>query len=83
MNKTELAIIERIAQLDESQQQVLTFARTLVSSSASEGLSLGEWLEQAAALRAQLRGKYGSKHFFGTQALLDEIREEASWPRWS
>jgi len=80
MNKTELAIIEQIAQLDEvEQQQILEHARQLVSEKMRKPIGLGEWLEGATALRTQLRHKYGSQHFFGTQGLLDEIREEASF----
>jgi cAMP phosphodiesterase len=79
MNKTELAIIEQIAQLDEVQQQeVLALAQHLASSKAQARFSLAEWLESAQQLRAQLRARYGENRYFNTQATLDEIREEES-----
>ena len=78
MNKTELAIIEQIAQLDEAQQrEVLALAQRLASMAQARS-SLTAWLATAQELRAQLRAKYGEAHFFNTQAYLDEIREEES-----
>lgn len=84
MNKTELAIIEHLAQLEEAQQErVLEVARQLVNEKMQKTFSLGEWLEAAAQSRAELRAKYGEGHF-DSQAMLDELREEASeWPRSS
>ena len=79
MNKTELAIIEQISQLDEAQQQqVLELARSLANTQGQESSSLGNWLESARKLRAELRVTYGENYFFNTQAILDEIREEES-----
>ncbi len=84
MNKTELAIIEQIAKLDETQQeQILEYARQLVKEKVQKPFNLGEWLEAASQSRAELRAKYGEGHF-DSQAILDELREEASeWPRRS
>ena len=84
MNKTELAIIEQIALLDEGQQeQVLEVARQLVNEKLQKSFSLSEWLALARQSRAELRAKYG-EHHFNSQAILDELREEASeWPHKS
>ncbi len=83
MNQTELAIIEQMAKLDENeQQQILELALQLVNEKLRTPISLGEWLEQATAFREELRRKYGDQHQVGSQGLLDELREEASWPRW-
>ncbi len=84
MNKTELAIIEQIAQLDEVQQErVLEIARQLVNEKTQKPFSLDTWLEAARQSRVELRAKYGEGHF-DSQAMLDELREEASeWPRSS
>jgi hypothetical protein len=81
MNKTELAIIEQIALLDEGQQErVLEVARRLVNEKMQKSFSLGEWLVLARQSRAELRAKYGDNHF-NSQAILDELREETSeWP---
>lgn len=84
MNKTELAIIEQLAQLDQPQQeQLLEVARRLVSEKMQKSFSLGKWLDLAHQSRAELRAKYG-QHRFNSQAMLDELREESSeWPRTS
>jgi hypothetical protein len=81
MNKTELAIIEQIAQLDEVQQsQILEYARQLVNEKMQTSFDLGEWLKLARQSRAELRQKYGKNHF-NSQSMLDELRKEASeWP---
>jgi hypothetical protein len=78
MNKTELAILQKLADLDEAtQQQVLGYLTHLTTSRETVPLSLGEWMAEAEAFRTQLRQKYGEGHF-NTQALLDELREEES-----
>lgn len=43
-------------------------------------IPLGEWLEKATAFRAELRAKYGENHYFGTQEILDELRDELPYP---
>jgi hypothetical protein len=88
MNKTELAIIEQIAKLEESEQEkVLALARQLVNEKTNEAeakpFDWDDWLDKARKSREELRAKYGDKHF-NSQAVLDELREEASeWPRKS
>lgn len=75
----EQQIIDSLRKLNEDQQRrVLEFVEHELSASQ---ITLGEWLEKAASLRAKLRAMYGEGYFFNTQAILDEIREEASWPR--
>ncbi len=79
MNQTELAIIEQMAKLDETEQQrILELARQLVNERMQKPISLGEWLESAQKLRAELQATYGEDHYFNTQAILDEIRDEES-----
>lgn len=71
-------LIERIDRLDEAaQRRVLEFVRSL----DDEQVSLAEVLAQASELRAEFRTKYGEHFAVSVQDLLDEIREEASWPR--
>ena len=41
------------------------------------------WFEELAAFREQLRAKHGDQFTVDVQGLLDELREEASWPRIS
>jgi len=40
------------------------------------------WFAKAEAFRKQLTATYGDGYSVGVQDLVDEIREEASWPRW-
>ena len=76
MNKTELAIIEQIAQLDEVQQaRILELVNQIVNERIHKS-HLGEWLESAQQLRSELRATYGENHYFNTQAILNEIRDE-------
>lgn len=75
------ALMAKIRELDDTQKlRVLEFVEEQLNPPA---LRLEEWLEQATALREELVRKYGEDHFFGVQDALDEIREEASWPRGS
>lgn len=72
-------IMQKIQKLDEGQKQrVLEFVESELNAAP---LPLETWLRQATAFRQALRAKYGDGHFFGVQEMLDEIREEASWPR--
>jgi hypothetical protein len=38
-------------------------------------------MRQVEQFQAESKAKYGEDPFFGTLDLLDELREEASWPR--
>lgn len=79
MTKTELAIMEQIAQLDEaSQQQVLELANRLASNADQSAVDLGKWLVAAQHLREEIRAEYGENYFFNSQSILDEIRDEES-----
>jgi hypothetical protein len=78
----EQEIMRRLRQLDERQKQrVLAFVESQLHARTQP--TLLEWLTQATAFREELRQMYGPTHFFGVQAMLDDIREEASWPRRS
>jgi len=80
MNALEEEIIAKFRQLDgEARQRVLVSLEQEADVSAK---SLSEALRDATIFREKLREKYGAGHFFGAQDMLDELREEASWPRW-
>jgi hypothetical protein len=65
--------IKKIGQLDDAQKQrLLEFIDGMIESR----LSPGNWLQEARALREQLRAKYGARHFGSVQAVIDEAREE-------
>ena len=73
----EQQIMERLRSLDEAQKQrVLAFVEGLERPQVAD-----DWFERVEAFDAELRRKYGDRHVFDVQDLLDQIREEASWPR--
>jgi hypothetical protein len=75
----EQQIIEKLHRLDDAQKQrVLAFVEREL---AKAQVTLGDWLNQATAYRDGLRARYGDDHVFDVQTILDDIREEASWPR--
>ena len=79
MSAIEQVIINTIRQLDSrQQQQVLDFLQTLQPPS----FDFEQWFKEVRAFRAALREQYGEGYAVGVQSLLDELREEASWPRW-
>lgn len=71
----------KIHELDDAQK--LRFLAFVEEQFSPPALTLEEWLEKATALRRELVKKYGEDHFFWVQDALDEILEEASWPRGS
>lgn len=78
MNSVESEIIEKFRQLDEQSQVKLL--DQLNAEMQSIALPLTQWLSEATTLREQLATKYGSGYIH-SQSLLDEVRDEASWPR--
>lgn len=78
MSALEQEIIEKIRNLDEAQQLRLL---QIVEDMQPKQFDMEEWFRQVDEFRVELRSKYGTGHV-NVQGLLDEIREEASWPRW-
>ncbi len=79
MAALEREILEQVSKLDEAKQrQVLEFARRLATPPDAETITWSEWLALADQANADLQTKYGARHTFNTQALLDELREEES-----
>jgi len=78
MSALEKDIFDKIHQLDEAQKrQVWEFLQTI----EPPAFNWQDWLQQVESFQADLKAKYGESHYIGTQALLDELREETSWPR--
>jgi hypothetical protein len=78
MSALEDEIIEKFRQLDgEARKRVLLS----LAQEQEAPMTLAAALQAASAFRERLRQKYGKGHVFGVQSMLDEIREEASWPR--
>ncbi len=77
MSALEQEIIDKIRKLDANQQkQILQH----IESIKPKEFDADEWFRQVEEFRSALRGKYGIGHV-NAQGLLDELREEASWPR--
>ncbi len=67
-------LLNQIDQLDENQQQqVLEYVRVLAKP---RQLTWAKWLELADQAQDELRTKYGDHHYFNSQQILDEVREE-------
>jgi hypothetical protein len=78
MSALEQEIIQKLHNLDEEKQKrVLAFISTI----QPEPFDFISWLREVETLQTELAAKYGKNHTFGTLDLLDELREEASWPR--
>ncbi|MCB9436871.1 MAG: hypothetical protein H6673_07735 [Anaerolineales bacterium] len=78
MSALEQEVIEKFLQLDEQAQQRVLVVLNSHQDDVQPKLSLGEWLARASAFREQLAATYGPDYEVGSQALLDELREEAS-----
>ena len=78
MSALEQEIIQKLYKLDEEKQKrVLAFIQDIEPQS----FDFETWMRETEAFRTELAAKYGENHTFGTLDLLDELREEASWPR--
>lgn len=80
MTDLEQIILDKVKVLDtEQQQRVLEFVENLQLAA----FDYEKWEKQLDEIHAELRKKYGEGYFIDVQRMLDEIREEASWPRTS
>lgn len=74
MSAVRQELLDQIDKLDEKQQQqLLEYVRVL---SKPEALTWAQWLDLADQAQAKLRAKYGDQHYFNSQSILDEVREE-------
>lgn len=74
MSAVRQELLAQIDKLDEDQQRrLLDYVRLLARPHT---LTWAEWLARADRAREELRQKYGDQHFFNSQSLLDEVREE-------
>jgi hypothetical protein len=70
-------LLDQLEKLDERQQrQVLEYARALTAPQQAPWEQWEQWLAHAAQAQAELRAKYGDRHFFESQSALDAVREE-------
>lgn len=74
MSAVRQELLDQIDRLDEKQQrQLLEMVRVLT---ARQQLTWAQWLELADQAQSELCTKYGDRHYFNSQAILDEVREE-------
>ena len=78
MSALEQELFDKILNLDEAHQKQLL---QIVDDMQPKPFNFDEWMQQVEAFQAEMKAKYGEDHTFGTLDLLDELREEASWPR--
>lgn len=75
MSTVELEIIERFNKLDsETRRRVLDTLK--LTDDIGKKPTPREWLENARALRAEMKKKYGARHAFNSVDLLEEAYEE-------
>ena len=76
MSALEQELFDKIRNLDEAHQKQLL---QIVDNMQPKPFDFDEWLVNIEALHEQLRA---DGQLVRVQDLLDELREEASWPRW-
>lgn len=78
MSTLENEMIEEFRKLDEAHQQQ---ALQIIKDMQPKPFDFDTWMRDVNAFRAKLAAKYGEDYVIGALDLLDELREEASWPR--
>lgn len=75
-------ILEKVRQLDEAKKrEVLAFVERALEPEAKP-FDWDAWWAGVEGLQAYWKEKYGEGYIVGALDLLDELREEASWPRF-
>jgi thiamine pyrophosphokinase len=74
-------IVERFQRLNHEQQLDLIGILDVVAHEiTAKPFDYNHWFGQLDSIHDQLRARYGENYTVGSQSLLDELREEASWP---
>jgi hypothetical protein len=84
VNAIELDIIEKFNQLDPEARQRVRQAiqsETIITQGGDPDFDFDTWLAEVQTLRADIQAHLGDGKTVGSQSLLDEVREEASWAR--
>lgn len=82
MSALEQEIIAKVRLLDtHQQQQVLDFLASFAPE--SEGFDYTAWWQEVDAIHDAIVAEHGQGYRIDVQSILDEVREEASWPRIS
>ena len=75
MSALEQEIYDKFQQLDDEAKQRV---RATLAKSQPNAAEPGDWLDEARALRAEMRAKYG-KLAFSVAMLVNEVREEGGY----
>lgn len=78
MSALEQELFDKIHNLDEAHQKQLL---QIVDNMQPKPFDFDAWMRDVNAFRAKLATKYDEDYVIGALDLLDELREEASWPR--
>jgi hypothetical protein len=82
MSILEQEILDRYRQMSpERRKNIRALLDGLDKKSGEPGFNYDQWKHRADQLLADMRAEYGADYYVGSQDLLDELREEASWPR--
>jgi len=77
----ERTILEKLRNLDDAgKQRVLAFVENEAAREVKSPQDIDRWFEQVEAFQAEIRAQYGDDFSIDTQSMLDELREETSWP---
>jgi hypothetical protein len=83
MSILEEEIVQRYEQLSLEQRLHLLDRVDIQWGVARAEFDYAAWTKQADLILAAIRAEHGADYVTGTQDLLDELREETSWPRRS
>ena len=76
MSALEQELFDKIRKMDEARQkQILQY----IENTEPKPFDFDEWMTNIEVLHEQLRA---DGQLVRVQDLLEELREEASWPRW-
>ena len=81
MSALERELIERIKHLSERGMLRVLETVKQVENASDEPLTAEAWRERVRIVHEQLRPLSEMSSSISAQDLLDEVREEASWPR--
>lgn len=78
MNTTmEAEIVDKFFKLDEEAQQRV---RSQILSGPKKEFDMKAWLARGDELREKIKERLGEGNYVDAQELLDEVREERTWP---
>lgn len=71
-------LVQQFKQLDKVHQQEALALMQRVAKEEAANFDWDQWLADMHAIQASIKAQFGDDYIVGSQALLDEIREERS-----